>query len=122
MILTKDHKQKILKALKQGEISYLILSELGGFNNNQYYDTFNFSLLSNEAIKEIEKATITPLANIKLTKDLKTILLTILQNGYIRDTDFKNYKNIEQPLFREINYNKLSKNTLQELKLKSVDV
>ncbi len=110
---TKELKQEVLKALRVGKIKNSTLIDLAGSKRQKYYEAFDFSLLSADEVQEIEDCTI--VLSINITKELKILLLKFLQNGFI-DPELNKYAKIEMPLFREIDYNKLSKATLHKLK------
>ncbi len=120
--LTDKMQSSILKSLKNGTIPHDTLAELGGFKKQKYYDEFDASLLSKDAVQDIEQATNDPILNIELTKELKIILLRALQNGFIEVSMLEQYSDIELPLFREIDNTKLNKKTLQELKAQKKEI
>ncbi len=113
--LTKELKKPLLKALKEGIIDYNTLAEVGGFRKRRYYDNFNIELLSNKARQEVENATTDPMGKQPLTRELKVILLNILSSGVVDVKDLGQYAEMERPLFRNLDYKKLSPETINEL-------
>ncbi len=113
--LTKEIRTEVLRALKQGQITHQLLSQLTGQPTQKQYSILDIKTVSSKAQKEIEALPPNDTDFITIDKKLKIMLLNTLATGVINQEAFANYPISERPLFSNLNHEALSIETQKEL-------